>query len=393
MPPEELSRLIEHRVRARLERLQPLLERAPGSIDRRRIGVPRNVERLADRDRDRRERLRNLRAIPAVHRPAAIGLDMERHHRIAGRLRQPDGAGLCEPRGAARSVHGERSGPAGRHVARQLQQRPACAARGRPARRAVAEALDDAGNPLAVEVLARDHHDAAPPEIVRRGKDAAVPERHDRLPAAPDDAVVVIDAVALPAKRRSEQRNQPVADDRDQLRLNPFQSRRAPVGHFRGRLATRFRSPERLALRWARGPATLVARASQTLVTPGSQTLVARGSQTLVARGSQTPVAPGTQMLVARGSQTLVARGFQPSGCILPLTYVIRSTNWISPTGPPAAPALAEAPLSMIEQNGHAVTTVVAPVSRSCLKRTSLMRDPGSSSLSANSSPPPAPQQ
>src|SRR5438270_2126900 len=393
MPPEELSRLIEHRVRARLERLQPLLERAPGSIDRRRIGVPRNVERLADRDRDRRERLRNLRAIPAVHRPAAIGFDMERHHRIAGRLRQPYRAGLCDARGAARSVHGERSGPAGRHVARQLQQRPACAARGRPARRPVAEALDDARNPLAVEVLARDHDNAAPPEIVRRGKDAAVPERHDRLTAAPDDAVVVIDAVALPAKRRSEQRNQPVADDRDQLRLNPFQSRRAPVGHFRGRLATRIRSPERLALRWARGPATLVARASQTLVTPGSQTLVARGSQTLVARGSQTPVAPGTQMLVARGSQTLVARGFQPSGCILPLTYVIRSTNWISPTGPPAAPALAEAPLSMIEQNGHAVTTVAAPVSRSCLKRTSLMRDPGSSSLSANSSPPPAPQQ
>ena len=36
---------------------------------------------------------------------------------------------------------------------------------------------------------------------------------------------------------------------------------------------------------------------------------------------------------------------------------------------------------------------VVAPVSWSCLKRTSLMRDPGSSSLSAKSSPPPAPQQ
>ena len=47
----------------------------------------------------------------------------------------------------------------------------------------------------------------------------------------------------------------------------------------------------------------------------------------------------------------------------------------------------------MIEQNGHAVTTVSAPVARSCLNRTSLMRDPGSSSLSANSRPPPAPQQ
>ena len=57
------------------------------------------------------------------------------------------------------------------------------------------------------------------------------------------------------------------------------------------------------------------------------------------------------------------------------------------------AGALACAPFSMIEQNGQAVTTVSAPVACSCLKRTSLMREPGSSSLSANSSPPPAPQQ
>src|ERR1700730_15160381 len=53
--------------------------------------------------------------------------------------------------------------------------------------------------------------------------------------------------------------------------------------------------------------------------------------------------------------------------------------------------ALASAPFSMIEQNGHAVTTVAAPVSRSCWNRTSLIREPGSSSLSAKSRPPPAP--
>ena len=42
---------------------------------------------------------------------------------------------------------------------------------------------------------------------------------------------------------------------------------------------------------------------------------------------------------------------------------------------------------------GQAVTTVAAPVSRSCWNRTSLIREPGSSSLSAKSRPPPAPQQ
>ena len=43
-----------------------------------------------------------------------------------------------------------------------------------------------------------------------------------------------------------------------------------------------------------------------------------------------------------------------------------------------AAGSLACAPFSIIEQNGQAVTTVSAPVLRSCLKRTSLMREPGS---------------
>ena len=42
-----------------------------------------------------------------------------------------------------------------------------------------------------------------------------------------------------------------------------------------------------------------------------------------------------------------------------------------------SACALACAPFSMIEQNGHAVTTVSAPVACSCLNRTSLMREPG----------------
>jgi len=40
------------------------------------------------------------------------------------------------------------------------------------------------------------------------------------------------------------------------------------------------------------------------------------------------------------------------------LTNVIKSTNWISP----ASGALVCAPFNMIEQNGHAVTTVLAPV-------------------------------
>ena len=50
-----------------------------------------------------------------------------------------------------------------------------------------------------------------------------------------------------------------------------------------------------------------------------------------------------------------------PSGRVSRLfTNVIKSTNWMF--SPPAG-ALACAPFSMIVQNGHAVTTVPAPVS------------------------------
>ena len=92
---------------------------------------------------------------------------MKRQHRIAGRLRQPDAPG-CATRAGPRGPSSVK--PAGFPAA---MSRVSCssalraAARRRSARRAVAEALDDAGDPLAVEVLAGDDDDAAAAEVVR----------------------------------------------------------------------------------------------------------------------------------------------------------------------------------------------------------------------------------
>src|SRR6185295_14346887 len=85
-------RVSQHRARADFERLKPLLERPRGLLDSRGVRVRRHVERLADDDRGGRERLRNVRAIPALQGPVPAGLDVERHDRVAGDLRQPDGA-------------------------------------------------------------------------------------------------------------------------------------------------------------------------------------------------------------------------------------------------------------------------------------------------------------
>src|SRR5207237_5769618 len=226
------------------------------------------------------------------------------------RLGEPDGARLGDARRSPRPVDRKRRGLSRRHVALQLDERFHRAARGPATRGAVAEALDDSRNPLAVEVLARDDDNAAALEVDRGGQDAAVPESHDRLAAAADDALIPIGAIHAPAERGSKRRDDGITDGRDQARLQALRARCSPVGR--------------------RHPLAFFRR---------------------------------------------------------PSTYVMRSTNCVS------APALACAPFSMLEQNGHALTTVAAPVACSCLKRRSLMRLPGSSSLSAKSSPPPAPQQ
>ena len=56
-------------------------------------------------------------------RPVAIGLEVKRQHRIAGRLREPHGARLRDAGRTARAVERERRRLARRHVALQLQQR------------------------------------------------------------------------------------------------------------------------------------------------------------------------------------------------------------------------------------------------------------------------------
>src|SRR5256885_1682443 len=89
----------EHRARPHFERVQPLFEAPPRLLDRRVVCVGRYNERLADGERDGREGLRDLRAVPALQRPVTAGFEVERQHRIAGGLGEPDRARLRDARG------------------------------------------------------------------------------------------------------------------------------------------------------------------------------------------------------------------------------------------------------------------------------------------------------
>ena len=111
-------------------------------------------------------------------------------------------------RRTAGAVEREGRGFPRREIAAQLDQRARAAARRRPTRGAVAEAPDDARDPLAVEVLAGDDDDAAifPEEGCRQ--DPAVPEGEDGRLAGGDDGLVVLEAVDAPAIRRTKQANE-----------------------------------------------------------------------------------------------------------------------------------------------------------------------------------------
>ena len=151
-------------------------------------------ERLADRNRHVRERLRNHPAIPAPRRPVPAGLDVKRQDRMAGRAGEPHGAGLGDPCRAARPIDREGGRVPRSQLPPHLHQRAAAAARRRSAGGPEPEPRHQPRDPLAVEVLAGHRDDAALAPVERGREDPAVPERQDRRPALLHQRVVVLRA-------------------------------------------------------------------------------------------------------------------------------------------------------------------------------------------------------
>src|SRR5207247_1371418 len=133
--------------------------------------------------------------------------------------------------GAAWAVHRKACRPAGGHVARELEQGSPAAARGRASGGAVPEPLDDAADPLAVEILARDDDNAAPAEEVGGGKNSSVPERHNGLAAARGNRVEPLEPFRPPAKRGAKQSDRAMAEHGQQLRFEALQPRFTPGIH------------------------------------------------------------------------------------------------------------------------------------------------------------------
>ena len=69
------------------------------------VCVVRDIDRLPHRNGHGRKRFRNLRPVPAAHRPVPAGFEVKRKHRMAGGFRKPDRARLRDTRRTARSVN------------------------------------------------------------------------------------------------------------------------------------------------------------------------------------------------------------------------------------------------------------------------------------------------
>ena len=159
---------------------------------------------------------------------------MEWQHRVTSRAREPDGAWLRDARGTARPIEREPCRLPFFHVAHQLQHRLQPPARGGPPRRAEAESLDDARNPLSVEILARDDDDAAAAEVERGWKDAAVPEGHHGPAAGGDDRLVMLKPLDAPPQRVTKRVDEWIAEGSDGGDLGPFGPGPTPVfGHWK----------------------------------------------------------------------------------------------------------------------------------------------------------------
>jgi NAD(P)-dependent dehydrogenase (short-subunit alcohol dehydrogenase family) len=214
---------LQHRAGAIFQLAQALFEQLPRTLDCPIVGARWHVERLADRQRNGGERFRHLCAVPAVHFPAAVCFDVKRDDRITARLSEPDGARLRDASGAARAVDGDADRLPRCDVAAQLKERLARTARRRAASGRVSETFDDAGDPLAVEVLACDDDDAALAEEVGGGQDASVPKREDRLMSGGGDAIEVLEPFSPPPQRRPECGNRAISRDRDYGRFKSLE--------------------------------------------------------------------------------------------------------------------------------------------------------------------------
>ena len=129
---------------------------------------------------------------------------MKRQQRTTGRARQPHRTRLRHASRTAGSVQSKAGGMPALDLTLQRQQRPHPSPRGRPRHGAIAEVLDDARDPLPVEVLTRERDDAAIAEEPGRGQDARVPEGDDGDAARLQDLVVMVGAFDLPGDRAAK---------------------------------------------------------------------------------------------------------------------------------------------------------------------------------------------
>src|SRR5215204_250732 len=180
-------------------------------FERLLVCVCGDVDGRGETDDGAREWPGNLEPVPAPETPEALGHDREGKNGAARLLGEQERAGLGDAAGPARAVHGEAGRAPRADEPRHLDERPDAAPRRRAARRAVAEALDEARDVFAVKALRGHHDDATASEVVGRQKNLLMPESHHGRATAPG-LLPVLPPLDAEARRRAERAYQEVED-------------------------------------------------------------------------------------------------------------------------------------------------------------------------------------
>ena len=163
--------------------------------------------------------------IPAIELDLVFQGNMKAEDGGPGLEGEQNGALFSDVAGAAWAVDREGGVAALADQLRHFRQGAHPAARAGAAGGAVTEALDALGDGFAVEIHAGHDDDAAVSPVVRRRKNAPVPERENRAMSGIQDVVQVGIPEGIPADGATDEVDNDVADPADNASLQLFGAR------------------------------------------------------------------------------------------------------------------------------------------------------------------------
>ena len=175
---------------------------------------------------------RNLKFIPALQLDLMFHGDVEAKDCGSRFESQQYGTLFGDIAWTARSINGERRVFSASNIPHQLSQCPEAPSRAGAARGAETKPLDTLRDAFAVQILTGHDNNAAIPPVVRRRKNAAVPESEDGAMTGLQNGIVVVLTDRAPADGPTDRCDREVSSPSNQSCLEALRRRERSSAHF-----------------------------------------------------------------------------------------------------------------------------------------------------------------